>query len=197
MIKSIHRYIKENLGAIIVMALLSILIILFQPIIDLLRSMLVAFLVNTSTIYSNYLYILAAKNDPNLLSELSASFSLYIYSFVLAAAFGLYRYRYERQINNDKRKKHSKGKLVNNANKRRGIIIGGMAFILIIQLMIFFDWATYTSAHKINLKFRNDLIAIDASGKDRAVKNLWAEWVHMKSKNDYKIIYNKIDALIK
>jgi len=200
----IRRVVKENKVAIYISISCGILLMILQPLLTFLFDRLINFIASICSVLSNHIYRLAAQNNPNLLDENIAMIVVLIMVFALLD-YSCSSYRELICALSDLEAISSnkpKTVLVSNCNdvsaqcdlvkakikNRRSGMRGGIVFTLIFFIFMAWDINVSKIANRLNDSFQSKLVILSVYANDIEIKKLRAEWVQMKSAQDYKKI---------
>jgi hypothetical protein len=201
------RFIKENKKAIIISLTVGIFIFYLQPLLNAISSQIVNLLISVSNKYSNIYYQLMAKNDPNLINTYMALIILILFC-IMNLNMSIKPWAQAKDLE-DKLKKLEQKIKGGEANTqqteinmeieiaamkeklRKNKVILKLATMLNIFIFLFFafNYGMYSQINRENVTFRNQLTVLSVHVVDNDIKKLKAEWVQMKSVDDYNRIH--------
>lgn len=202
--------IKENKKSIIISLIVGILIFYSQPLLTFVGTQIVNLFVAVSTKFSNYFYQLVAQNDPNLISDYVASIVVLLFWFLAVDLFvePLVAIKtFESELKVFERKiKGGEGDLTREevnieseiANLKKTIkkkkVLTKLVITISFLMFLYFSFkqGIYSEVNLNNVSFQNNLTVLSVHLSDNEIKQLRANWVQMKSADDYKQIKTTI-----
>lgn len=206
----IIQTIKENKTTIIITLAVSILLYYLQPLLNFIGTQLVNLFVAVSNKFSIYYFSLIAQNNPNLLSDYSASIIALLY-WLLVINILMEPYisiqESERKLQTIERKlKDTESELPKEETtpeleivqlkkkirRRKTINNSVIAISFLVFLGLIIQQAIYSQVNFKNVSFQNRLIVLSVHLSEDKIKQLKAKWVQMKSFDDYKQLIDEI-----
>jgi len=202
--------IRENRSSITISFIIAIIIFYLQPILDYIGTGIVKIILGISSKFSRYIYQLAAQNDPNLISDYVTSLIFFLFVWIVMGEF-IEIWQGMRKL--EEKTAEFKGKLSGahaGANEKELTIEEELTKIetsmrkdkfklklissvgVIVFLSILSKQGINSAVNSMNVSFQNELTVLSVHLSDTDIKKLRANWVQMKSADDYRKIISEI-----